>query len=1580
MNMSKRVKGSISLLLCLVMLPLVTYSTMIIDASRLQAVRSNIAGAGELTLNAIMSDYNYLLEEMFGLFANCKSEEELRPALKAYFQQTVEGRLLPESGRSGNHVQNGIGSVVDLAFNANGDINEEDLTDFLMLQLQAADSDFFAAPVDGSALASPYTMKRQITEYMKFRGPISIASTLLGKIDYLAHAEDQVDACDKKVEYAEKLGEMQGPCLEAYEAFDKKYNMGALTLNALFGNTPTSSGNSAAVHNNSNEFDCSSETGLKKIILDCGWWYWWATRFYVMNANSPFTAGSYGDGHNFNKAIDTADIINPNYNNDYTTANSAGYDEKIRIYTGILNDLLTQATNHCGYQIDQYTLKTPANTIKVNVDRRSDVSEYLCPEMYYGHDETFNAPETADEKTPTYQQVETQDSEWRKAYKDRTAKDGFYGDQNAYAGKVFAAQRKLYDSRDNIKKMYEYHMDLYYITVQYWEALGKLRDTIRNRFYDENILNDGYLSIDGAEGTLMDKLIEKENDNNQDISIRDFLDLLDRTDAFVEEIEETVTTENEDGETVTETHTRTETTEITDAEKQNLRIAMWNHYKSRHDDFMDNVEKFDRQQHALNLGCGALDRYERAVKEMYREAIDANSCYVEYGDMSCDRGSYPLIGIGMTLDVMLKGLKTGKNHLTTILNTINGPDGLESKANAWKGSIDKVDSDSTKAAMLSDYQTSVDKFSAEEVQNLISFVDTLIAQVESELTAIKKVTYFGSSVYDGSRTENNSALKDMVKEFLLKPDTPIVDTKSDPQKHANEVLIATSFTGSQVACPPRFGGQIDKFRSSFDGVAYDNLVNEANGVVHKLLIDDGNFKPNDTETADIQSIVDAMKYFRILDGVKDDDPSAASASIYSPATASGSYSLEDNHDLLDPQEAFMITLYTEWKAAQQAQANSEANTTENQTVDQLETEALSTTAPLDTDCTTTSMSLTTADIAGIASAISSYCDVPEGSLPNGNISTNVSIQRGKDAGKSKGGGALKSCKELLAQLGNLMEKVVENVYMEEYFTEMFTCRTDNQRLNPLTAPENHNVLPVIMLNGYGNSAAGASKLLNENTEWYGKEIEYILWGNSDLDKNLVYTDGMIFAIRFALNAIYAFTAQDIQIFANNLATAIAGWTVVGVPIVAACITILIALAESAYDIVLLHDGQDVPIYKTKRTFMCSPVGLASRLGTKVATAAINTAITRASSKVEDALNTAVDDVAEQIKTNADLKLNQCLDKFDDALNKYKERTEESLKDAIKDQFVTPIMNELAPLGTILEISEHYATAEPAELVDGALDKAMRAIIVSVMNMGDSNVKKLCMTILGMSSSDGEDAVETILSSSAVAAIKNKLKTPITSYLQSISSNTGIPTVNIDEVLDGQIELVLEPVATAISDKAQEARDYVSNKIEHASDTAATAAKSEIHNWMDEATTSLTANVTATMNETTGEKSLNLTKEVKDTADDNVSSRVITLNYKEYCKIFMLLFVTFNQDKMLQRAGVMMTANMQTALSKPQPDFDLTKANTMFSVNAQMKMATLFPWPVKDVMNETSPDTGIQLDLSNIRGSVMTVDYCAVNGY
>ena len=107
------------------------------------------------------------------------------------------------------------------------------------------------------------------------------------------------------------------------------------------------------------------------------------------------------------------------------------------------------------------------------------------------------------------------------------------------------------------------------------------------------------------------------------------------------------------------------------------------------------------------------------------------------------------------------------------------------------------------------------------------------------------------------------------------------------------------------------------------------------------------------------------------------------------------------------------------------------------------------------------------------------------------------------------------------------------------------------------------------------------KSMTDNA-FYRSEVEYVLFGDDSVAANLNYAKSLIFGIRFALNSVYAFTNIVLRNYTLATATAIAGWTGFGVPIVQTVLTIALAMGESVLDIQELCSGKEVVLYNRIR--------------------------------------------------------------------------------------------------------------------------------------------------------------------------------------------------------------------------------------------------------------------------------------------------------------------------------------------------------------------------------------------------------------
>ena len=536
--------------------------------------------------------------------------------------------------------------------------------------------------------------------------------------------------------------------------------------------------------------------------------------------------------------------------------------------------------------------------------------------------------------------------------------------------------------------------------------------------------------------------------------------------------------------------------------------------------------------------------------------------------------------------------------------------------------------------------------------------------------------------------------------------------------------------------------------------------------------------------------------------------------------------------------------------------------------------------------------------------------------------------------------------------------MAEYAYMEEYFTEMFTCRTDATNKDG----------GIVLLNGYsipapGTDATTMAKTVNRNAPWFGREIEYIIWGDSNMNGNWVKTDALLYTIRFALNAVYAFTSPEIQSFALQVATAIAGWTVIGVPIVQACITVALALAESAYDLVLLHKGEDVPIYKSVTTFVCSPTGIVSEAGKQAA----NKLIEKGTEVAKQAIDNKIDEITDKVGATLEEKKQAALD----YVAEYTAEQANEINTTIANMSVIPLMNQLMPVATEIDKKTDAKKDDLKIAVEAAVGKAFDSITISIDDMpADNIVKPLAQLVYT------ED-------------FKNSLKTEVSGYFtKEFDSATEFSAVNklyelkaylIDDTVDENSEGIIskeiwkynDKINGAIKDKA----DALTEKIKGVTEETADNLKSVMHEGFDDMSAKLSGTVTKTLDEAA--EKLNLNK-VKDAS----ASKGFTLNYKEYCKIFVLVKLAAGQEpKMLNRAATLIEANVRTANGTNNSEFHIVEGYTLVGIKSNVKMGTLFPWGVS--VSDSSDTTGsvdMSLDLNNLGENFVTINYQAVNGY
>lgn len=209
---TKNVKGSIALFLSMIILLLVILEGFLIDGSKVLAAKMMMSSAGDMALNAGLTHYDEALRDIYGLFAVSETEEELTANLKAYYQKTLGESVGGEdSGGYTDQLLEYIEQTIQTGWN-----NEEAGK---LLDMQLSD-DFSASGVEQSELSNPPVLKSQILEYMKYRGPASLGYGMLEKLHMFKQVKQQQKVMEGKLNYEEKMSDVQKACEEAYENID----------------------------------------------------------------------------------------------------------------------------------------------------------------------------------------------------------------------------------------------------------------------------------------------------------------------------------------------------------------------------------------------------------------------------------------------------------------------------------------------------------------------------------------------------------------------------------------------------------------------------------------------------------------------------------------------------------------------------------------------------------------------------------------------------------------------------------------------------------------------------------------------------------------------------------------------------------------------------------------------------------------------------------------------------------------------------------------------------------------------------------------------------------------------------------------------------------------------------------------------------------------------------------------------------------------------------------------------------------------------------------------------------------------
>ncbi len=193
-NFCRKHDGAVAVFLTLILIPTFIFSGVMIDGSRILASKNLVSGAGDLAMNAALSNYHEGLNQVYGLLAMADSASEVESIMQECFEMSL---------------------------NASG-VSREDFAKALVY-LELTEGGFSASDMVDTEIYQTEVFKQEVLEYMKYRAPVTIVNRAIkSKINALDTMAEERAAADAELKFEKELGDVQELFDELNELIDKQ--------------------------------------------------------------------------------------------------------------------------------------------------------------------------------------------------------------------------------------------------------------------------------------------------------------------------------------------------------------------------------------------------------------------------------------------------------------------------------------------------------------------------------------------------------------------------------------------------------------------------------------------------------------------------------------------------------------------------------------------------------------------------------------------------------------------------------------------------------------------------------------------------------------------------------------------------------------------------------------------------------------------------------------------------------------------------------------------------------------------------------------------------------------------------------------------------------------------------------------------------------------------------------------------------------------------------------------------------------------------------------------------------------------
>lgn len=190
MRRRRKGKGIITVFVTLIMVPMVAFTGTMVDVARLKLYSSQAAMAADSYGEVVLSEYDNLLKELYGLFAVSQNEKGI---------QAIED----------------LAKYTEYSFIPDGD--DSDLKG--VMPYKSAEITVSQTPVEGASLSNNNVMMTQVSDFMRFRvfEELMKESNILSALEGFDAMSDDMEAVEKRAEITESSSKALGKIEDYYK-------------------------------------------------------------------------------------------------------------------------------------------------------------------------------------------------------------------------------------------------------------------------------------------------------------------------------------------------------------------------------------------------------------------------------------------------------------------------------------------------------------------------------------------------------------------------------------------------------------------------------------------------------------------------------------------------------------------------------------------------------------------------------------------------------------------------------------------------------------------------------------------------------------------------------------------------------------------------------------------------------------------------------------------------------------------------------------------------------------------------------------------------------------------------------------------------------------------------------------------------------------------------------------------------------------------------------------------------------------------------------------------------------------------